>query len=67
MGALQASRPNIESAVIAGADHTMSLSAPPSEQIDPHYMHDDVPEAPEYFARVADWLARQGMTNGTRR
>ena len=67
MAALRASRPNIESAVVAGADHTMSLSAPPSEQIDPLFMHDDVPESPEYFARVADWLARQGMTNRPRR
>lgn len=63
IGTIAAERPNIEWAVIAGADHTMSTGNPPIEQVDPHYMGDDGPEAPEYFARVADWLARHGMTS----
>jgi pimeloyl-ACP methyl ester carboxylesterase len=64
---IAAQRPNIEWAVIAGADHTMSIGTPPADQIDPHLMHDDRPDAPEYFARVASWLTRQGMTQARRR
>jgi dipeptidyl aminopeptidase/acylaminoacyl peptidase len=59
---LERKQRKIEWAVIAEADHTMSLSAPPWQQIDPAYMSDDVPEAPDYFSRVAGWLTRMGMT-----
>jgi uncharacterized protein len=67
IGMVTSERPNIEWAVIADADHTMSVGNPPTEQIDAHMMHDDVPEAPEYFARVANWLTRQGITQAGRR
>jgi pimeloyl-ACP methyl ester carboxylesterase len=59
---LESRRRIIEWAVIAEADHTMSVSAPPWQQIDPAYMSDDVPEAPDYFSRLAGWLTRMGMT-----
>ena len=55
-------RRNMEWAVIADADHTMSVSAPPWQQIDPAYMSDDVPEAPAYFSQMAGWLTRLEMT-----
>jgi pimeloyl-ACP methyl ester carboxylesterase len=61
IGTIAGERPNIEWAVIAEADHTMSVLNPPAEQIDPFFMEDDGPEAPEYFARVASWIARQGF------
>lgn len=60
---LESERRNIEWAVIADADHTMSVSAPPWQQIDPAYMSDDVPEAPDYFSIVANWLTRLAITN----
>lgn len=63
---LEKEQHNVEWAVIADADHTMSVSAPPWQQIDPAYMSDDVPEAPAYFTRVASWLTAIGMTRPQR-
>lgn len=58
--ALAADHPNIELAVIAGADHHMETSADPRTQLDPA-RSDERPEAPEYFAILASWLTKQGI------
>jgi len=56
------SRRNVEMAVVAGADHAMSVSEPVKNQIDPKRLDSLKPDSAEYFARLADWLARQGLT-----
>lgn len=55
-----AKRPNIETAVIAGADHAMMLSIDPKTQVDPKF-HGLAPESPAYLGLLASWLTRQGV------
>lgn len=62
LAATASKHPNIETAVIAGADHTMALSVDEKDQIDPAYFPHQVPEAPAYYGLIAAWLTRQGMT-----
>ncbi|AIY40879.1 hypothetical protein LT85_1721 [Collimonas arenae] len=53
--------PNIHTAVIAGADHDMMLSASPESQVDPKALSVQAPEAPEYFSLMAAWLTEKGF------
>lgn len=48
-------------AVIAGADHRMQTSVSIVDQFDPSKSDAGGPEAPEYFARLAQWLTEQGI------
>ena len=57
----------MEVAVVAGADHSLQTSVDPKTQLDPAYSDAGKPEAPEYFALLASWLTRQGLTTGTPR
>lgn len=56
-----AQHPNIDTAVIAGADHDMMLSAPLEFQIDPKAFSAQAPDAPEYFSLMAAWLTAKGF------
>lgn len=57
-----ADHPNVEVAVINGADHTMMLSVAPRQQINPAYFPKESPNAPAYFALLTAWLTQQGFT-----
>lgn len=58
---LRAEYPKLDVAVIAGADHSMQVSVPPKVQMDPARIHEQAPEAAEYFAILASWLTRQSI------
>lgn len=51
----------IEARVISGADHAMMTSASPLAQVDPQAYLKQAPEAPEYFAVLAQWLLVSGI------
>jgi len=53
--------PTITANVVAGADHDMMLSASPKEQVDPHSLNEQAPDAPAYFALLASWLTSHGF------
>jgi uncharacterized protein len=65
-----AQHPNVETVVVAGADHDMNLSTPPKVQIDPGALSDEAPDSPEYFGLIASWLTAhalgdsQGLSGG---
>jgi dipeptidyl aminopeptidase/acylaminoacyl peptidase len=65
--AVSARLPKMEVAVIAGADHSMQTSVDPKVQLDPANNDAGRPEAPEYFAVLASWLTRQGLTGAQMR
>ncbi|WP_338424303.1 alpha/beta hydrolase family protein [Sphingopyxis kveilinensis] len=48
-------------AVIAGADHRMQTSVTTMDQFDPSKSDAGGPEAPEYFARLSQWLTERGI------
>ncbi|MBV8657586.1 MAG: alpha/beta fold hydrolase [Burkholderiales bacterium] len=54
--------PSITTAIIAGADHDMMLSASPAAQVDPAGLNAQAPESAEYFGLLASWLTAQGLT-----
>ena len=54
--------PNLNVAVVSGADHTMMLTVEPRDQVNPAFFPKEAPDAPAYFAFLAAWLARQGFT-----
>lgn len=54
-------RSNMTLRVIAGADHGMALSVDTKTQLDPSKGDQIHPEAPEYFAVLANWLTEQGL------
>jgi hypothetical protein len=56
-----ARRPNVTTAVIAGADHEMSVTTPPLAQIAQATNSERAPDSPEYFARLAAWMTAQGL------
>lgn len=58
--AIAPKHPNIETAVIARADHAMMLSVDPKTQVDPKF-HGLAPESPAYIGLLAGWLTRQGF------
>lgn len=55
--------PNVQVAVIAGADHDMMLSASAEGQIDPSHLTQFAPEAAAYFSVVASWLTAHGIAH----
>ena len=57
-------RSNILVRVVAGADHHMSKSMDPKAQMDPAATVLVRPDAPEYFATLASWLADQNIVRG---
>ena len=59
--ASSARHPNIDVAVIAGADHAMATSVSTADQIDPVLSAKEAPQAAEYFALLGAWLANQGL------
>jgi pimeloyl-ACP methyl ester carboxylesterase len=61
--ATSAQHPNIEVAVIAGADHAMATSVPVADQIDPVLSAREAPDAAEYLGLLGSWLARQGLVS----
>ncbi|MCL6741108.1 lysophospholipase [Sphingomonas sp. RB56-2] len=54
---------NFETVVVGGADHAMMTTATPQQQIDPAFFPQQAPDSAEYFARLATWLQKQGLTN----
>lgn len=66
---LQASaarHPNIEVAVITGADHSMATTVSAADQIDPVLSSREAPDSAEYFGLLGAWLAKQGLTRAPR-
>lgn len=63
--AVAGKHPNIEVAVIAGADHHMEVSVDPKTQLDTTRFNER-PEAPEYFATLASWLTKHGIARSGR-
>ena len=61
--ATSAQHPNIEVAVIAGADHAMATSVSVADQIDPVLSAREAPAAAEYLGLLGAWLARQGLVS----
>ena len=55
--------PNVQTVVVAGADHHMMLSATPDEQIDSSNFAQHAPEAPAYFSLLASWLTAHGIAH----
>jgi len=55
--------PNVQTVVIAGADHHMMFSATPDEQIDSSNFAQHAPEAPAYFSLLASWLTAHGIAH----
>jgi pimeloyl-ACP methyl ester carboxylesterase len=54
--------PNVETVVIAGADHAMMLSVDARTQMDPAFFPRQAPQASAYFGLLGAWLARHGLT-----
>ena len=52
---------NVQTAVVAGADHTMMLGVDPKDQVNPKVFPKEAPDAPAYFALLAAWLAHHGL------
>jgi uncharacterized protein len=59
--ASSARHPNVEVAVIAGADHAMATSVSIADQIDPEISARAAPQSSAYFGLLGAWLARQGL------
>jgi uncharacterized protein len=56
-------RPNVQVAVVEGADHTMMLTVPPRDQVDPSFFPREAPDAPAYFALLGAWLTQNGFAH----
>jgi hypothetical protein len=59
--ATEARHPNIEVAVVAGADHAMATTVSAADQIDPVLSSNEAPDSAEYFGLLGAWLAKQGL------
>ena len=59
--ASSARHPNVEVAVIAGADHAMATSISTADQIDPVLSAKEAPQSAAYFALLGAWFAKQGL------
>jgi len=55
--------PNVETVVIAKADHMMMSSLSPKTQMDPKSFAGETPEVPAYFAALAAWLTQQHLAH----
>lgn len=53
--------PRMQIHVVAGADHTMQMSADLKTSLDPRHDGTERPDSPEYFALLSSWLATQGF------
>jgi pimeloyl-ACP methyl ester carboxylesterase len=60
-------RPGMTLHVVAGADHHMATSVDPKAQMDPAQSDGARPDAPEYFAILANWMTAQGIAHPSRR
>jgi pimeloyl-ACP methyl ester carboxylesterase len=56
--------PNIDVAVINGADHSMATTVSQADQIDPVLSSKEAPDSAEYFGLLGAWLAKQGIASG---
>ncbi len=56
-----AQHPNVEVAVIAGADHAMATSVSTADQIDPVLSAREAPQSAAYFSLLGAWLAKQRL------
>jgi len=63
--ATAARHPNLDVAVITGADHAMATNVTLADQIDPHLMTQAAPQSAEYFGVLGAWLARQAIATVT--
>jgi uncharacterized protein len=61
--ASSARHPNVDVAVIAGADHAMATSVSAADQIDPVLSAQEAPQSAEYFGLLGAWLAQQGIAS----
>ena len=59
--ASSARHPNVEVAVIAGADHAMATSVSTADQMDPVLSARQAPQSAAYFGLLGAWLAKQGL------
>ncbi|MGH6624906.1 MAG: alpha/beta hydrolase family protein [Burkholderiaceae bacterium] len=59
--ASSARHPNVEVAVIAGADHAMATSVSAADQIDPVLSAKEAPQSAAYFGLLGAWLTKQGF------
>jgi dipeptidyl aminopeptidase/acylaminoacyl peptidase len=59
--ASSARHPNVEVALIAGADHAMATSVSLADQIDPLLLARAAPQSTAYFGLLSAWLAKQGL------
>lgn len=58
--------PKMRVHVIAGADHSMQMSADLKTALDPRHDGTERPDSPEYFAALSSWLASHGFTGNRR-
>jgi pimeloyl-ACP methyl ester carboxylesterase len=59
--ARSARHPNVQVAVVAGADHAMATSVPLTDQIDPSLFARAAPRSAAYFGLLSAWLAERGL------
>jgi pimeloyl-ACP methyl ester carboxylesterase len=59
-------RPNLTVRVVAGADHHMSTSMTPKDQMNPAVSAKVQADAVEYFSILASWLTAQKLAGGVR-
>jgi uncharacterized protein len=59
--ASSARHPNVETVVVAGADHAMATSVSTADQIDPVLSAREAPQSAAYFGLLGAWLAKQGL------
>ncbi|HEY3949163.1 alpha/beta hydrolase family protein [Phenylobacterium sp.] len=58
--------PNMEVAVIAGADHEMQTKVPAKDLLDPAKAALGTPDSTEYFGLLTSWLTKQGVGGPSR-
>ncbi len=54
--------PGMKVHVVAGADHSMHMSADQKVTLDPRYDGTEQADSPEYIAVLSSWLAARGLT-----
>ena len=59
--ASSARHPNVEVAVIAGADHAMATSVSPADQVDAALSARQAPQSAAYFGLLGAWLEKQRL------
>jgi dipeptidyl aminopeptidase/acylaminoacyl peptidase len=59
--ASSARHPNVEVALVTGADHAMATSVSLADQIDPVLSARQAPQSAAYFGLLGAWLAKQGL------